>query len=335
MRWVRRSMRGYARLCAALAEGLTPETHTGARVLGWADDPQADALVLRLLGGVNALVRAGRDEALAAVFAGEVDGVAAALADALRRHDEALLGWLDGPPQTNEVGRAAAIVAALLVVAERFGTPLELLELGSSAGLLLNIARYRYDLGGIAAGDSSSALAITPEWRGAPPPDAALEVRAARGVDLSPLDLSDDATRERLLTYVWPEQPERLARLEQAIAIARAHPPRIDRADGADWIVDRLAEPQDAGVTRVVFHSVALQYFPPAARERVRAATEAAGARATQARPLAWVSFEADPARGGMMGLQLQTWPGGEAADLATCHPHAAWIEWQGHAAQI
>ena len=317
----------YERLSAAIAEGLTRDTRIGARVLDWPGDPSADALPLRLLGGVNALVRARRDEALAAVFAGDLDGAEAALANALRDHDDELLPWLDGPPQTNEVGRAAAIVAALLVVAERLGQPVELLELGSSGGLLLNLARYNYDLGGVAVGDPASPLVIRPEWRGAPPPSAQLEVHAARGVDIQPLDLGDPATRERLLTYIWPEQPERLARLETAMGLARAYPPRIDRADGADWLEQRLVELQSPGVTRVVFHSVALQYFPPAGRERVRAAIEAAGARATLGRPLAWISFEMDPARGTMM-LRLRTWPDGEDAELAACHPHATWIEW-------
>ena len=72
--------------------------------------------------------------------------------------------------------------------------------------------------------------------------------------------------RRRLTAFIWPEQPERLALLEQAIAIARAHPPRIDRADGAAWIADRLAEPREAGLCRVVFHSIALQYFPAESR---------------------------------------------------------------------
>ena len=319
----------YARLCVAAAEGLTRETRTGARVLDWPGDPNADALALRLLGGLNALVRGARDDKLAAVFAGKLDGVDAALAGALRRHDDELLPWLDGPPQTNEVARAAAIAAGLLVVTKRFAQPLELLELGSSAGLLLNLARYRYDLGGVAAGDPSSPLLLAPEWRGAPPPAPPLEVRGARGVDLAPIDLADAATRERLMAYIWPEQPERLARLEQAIAIALADPPRIDWADGADWIEQRLAEPQASDVTRVMLHSVALQYFPAVGRERVHAAIEAAGAASTETRPLAWISFEMDPARRAM-ALSLRAWPGDTRTELAICHPHAAWVEWQG-----
>ena len=323
----------YARLCATVAETLTRATRTGARVLDWPGGAQADAIALRLLGGLNALVRARRDTELAAVFEGDVDGMDAALESALRRHDDDLYVWLDGPPQTNEVGRAAAITAALLVVAERFGATVELLELGSSAGLLLNLGRYRYHLGGVAAGDPSSPLLIAPEWRGAPPPSAPLDVRRAgcRSRAARPRRRSDARAAVRLCLA---GAAGALARLERAVAVARAHPPRIDRADGADWIGQRLAEPQTDGVTRVVLHSVALQYLPPAGRARVRAAIEAAGARATRARPLAWISYEMDPARK-VMALVLRTWPGREASELATCHPHATWIEWRDEAAQL
>ena len=45
-----------------------------------------------------------------------------------------LLLWLDHPPQTNEVGRSAVLMSGLLVIADLFPQPVELLELGASAG---------------------------------------------------------------------------------------------------------------------------------------------------------------------------------------------------------
>ena len=86
------------------------------------------------------------------------------------RFDERLLPWLDGPPQTNEAGRSASIVAALLWLAERTGKRMELLEIGSSAGVNTMLERYRFDLGGAQIGPSDSPMHIAPDWRGPPPP---------------------------------------------------------------------------------------------------------------------------------------------------------------------
>ena len=97
----------YARIASALADGLTRESRTGARVLDWPGEPTRDALPLRLIGGLHALVLAGKDTALAAVFAGATDDAAGVINRALVDQDAAVLPWLDGPPQTNEPGRSA------------------------------------------------------------------------------------------------------------------------------------------------------------------------------------------------------------------------------------
>ena len=106
------------------------------RVVDWPGEPTRDALPLRLIGGLHALVLAGRDPDLAAVFASEVielDAIEAVLARTLIAHDAELMPWLDGPPQTNEPGRCAALMTGLLEVARRHGPRIEIIEIGSSA----------------------------------------------------------------------------------------------------------------------------------------------------------------------------------------------------------
>ncbi|WP_289445021.1 DUF2332 family protein, partial [Klebsiella pneumoniae] len=49
------------------------------------------------------------------------------------------------------------------------------------------------------------------------------------------------------------------------------------------------------GVTRVVLHSIAFQYFPPETQSRIRARVESAGAAARDDAPLAWLRFEMLP----------------------------------------
>jgi hypothetical protein len=315
-------------LCRLLGERLDRSTETGRRVLGWSGnaDVFTDALPLRLAGGLHALVRRGEAPGLAqyyppAPMPGD-DALWAALAPVLA--GPGLLPWLDGAPQTNEVGRSAVLMSGLLAVAERFGQPVELLELGASAGLNLLLDRYCYDLGGVKAGDSGSPLQLRPEWKGGPPPDAAVRVARRRGVDLNPLDVRRDG--ERLLAFVWPDQPRRLAQLEAALAIAARDPAAVDPGDAADWLEARLAERHEPGVTRVVLHSIAFQYFPEATKARIAAAMEAAGNAATAAAPLAWLRYEFEPTDD-RITLRLRTWPGEERL-LAYCHPHGSEVKW-------
>ena len=326
----------YARLCAAIAAGLTRDSRVGARVLDWPGEPTRDALPLRFIGGLHAMVRAGRDAGLAAIFAGEATDQATIVADlnrALVAHDDALLPWLDGPPQTNEPGRSGSLMTGLLEVARRHGPRIELLEIGSSAGLNLLIDRYAFDLGGTTVGPADSSVTLTPDWKGVAPAPAPVEIVSVRGCDIQPLDATDPAVATRLLAYVWPEMPVRFGRMERAIAMQRDKAVDLVQADAADWVEARLAEPQAAGVTRVLMHSVVWQYLPEAVADRIRAAMAAAGASATTERPLAWVMVEPDRAFGEHT-IRVKSWPGdGKWTILATAHAHGAWIKY-GEAAE-
>ncbi|WP_331710423.1 DUF2332 domain-containing protein [Sphingomonas sp. CCH5-D11] len=319
-----------ARVSAALADALDRGSETGRRVLDWAGEPVADALVLRLIGGLHALHRRGGDAALDRIFTGAVidrSETVAILRDVVRNHDAALLPWLNGPPQTNEAGRSAGLMTGLLHVASRFGPDLELLEIGSSAGLNLLIDRYAFDLGGVRRGPADSPVLVAPEWRGPPPPDAPIAIRSVRGVDIAPVDVADPAQAERLAAYVWVDATERLDRIERGIAMIREHGVSLTKGDAAEWVEARLAEPQDAGTTRVLMHSVVWQYLPPASQARIREAMDAAGARATPEHRLAWVMME--PNRDlHRHEVRVQTWPGDRPMELvALTHAHGAWVE--------
>jgi len=321
----------YARLCAAIAEGLNRDSEVGRRVLDWAGEPTRDALPLRFIGGLHALVRAGKDAGLAAIFAGDTIEPAAVASDlnrALVAHDAALLPWLDGPPQTNEPGRSGSLMTGLLEVARRHGPKLELLEIGSSAGLNLLIDRYGFDLGGTKAGVAGSTVTLAPEWTGSAPEPVDVEIVSVRGCDIQPLDATDPAVATRLLAYVWPEMPVRFGRMEAAIAMQRTRPVDLVGADAADWMEARLAEPQAAGVTRVLMHSVVWQYLPEPVAIRIRAAMATAGANTTPERPLAWVMVEPNRAFAEHV-VRVKSWPGdGEWSVLATAHAHGAWIKY-------
>lgn len=319
-----------AAIVGALADVLDQSTRTGARILGWPADPMTDALKLRIAGGLNALARSGEDAALSAFYRTQQGDAAALLRRVIAQYDNWLLPWLDSAPQTNEVGRSAVLWPGVMAVAARFGPQVELLELGASGGLNLNMDRFGYDLAGVRSGDASSGVQLRPAWSGSVPTLAPVDVVARAGVDLNPLNMADPVVANRMLAYIWPDQLDRVQRAEAAIAIANRAPPPVEQSDGADWIEHRLATAQDSGVTRIVYHSIALQYFPPEGRDRVHAAIAAAGARATSERPFAWLTMEFHD-QITLAELRLTCWPGdGRHQLLARCHPHGARIEWLG-----
>lgn len=304
-----------------------------ARLREWPGAAMADALPLRAAGGLHALYLSGAEPGLAPLYAGEAVDAAALVGAAIARHDAALLPWLDGPPQTNEAGRSASYVAALLWLgAQGLPSRWEGIEIGSSAGINLMMDRYRYDLGGVAVGPERADMRIVPEWRGPPPPvaDAGWAFAALRGCDVAPVDLTDPAQLLRLKAYVWPEHCERFARLAFAAQAAADRAPDLVRADAAEFVAQALAAPQAAGTTRVLMHSIVWQYLGEARQAAITDAMEAAGARATPDRPLAWVALEANRVTF-RHELTVRHWPGsGEARMIARAHPHGAWVEYGG-----
>ena len=324
-----------ALLCDLLGRGLNRSTQIGRRVLDWPGDPGSagDGLPLRLTGGLHALVRRGRLPALAQLYPPaalpERDLLWGVLAAALDDADAELAPWLDRTPQTNEVGRSAALMGGLLVLAAQWGPmPIALYELGASAGLNLVLDRYRYRLGTLETGAAGSPLWLRPEWEGRDPPAAAVSIARRRGVDLAPLDIAKPEDRERLSAYVWPDQQARVTNLAAAIAIAQLDPPPIDRADAADWIETHIGVAPEPCMLRVVTHTIAAQYFPSEVRRRIERHLEHVGAAATRDGPLAWLRYEIEPARQNLPTLRLTVWPSGEEKVLAEGHPHGTTIRW-------
>jgi hypothetical protein len=325
-----------ARVIRSLLPVMELDTASGRRLANWAGKGIEDALALRVVGGLHFLFLSGQEPRLEPVFTGrvteqaDVDRLVCAAAE---RFDHVLLPWFDGPPQTNEAGRSASVMAGLLWLSPLLGPRFELIEIGASAGINTMMARYFYELGGTRAGPSLSSMRIVPEWRGAPPPQGDVEIVAVAGCDVAPVDLTDPDQALRLKSYVWADAQDRMARLDTAIAMARRAPPELVRMDAADFVAERLARPQEEGVTRVLFHTIMWQYMPEAKRAAITAAMEQAGASATKERPLAWIALETNRETFSHE-LHVRYWPGGEEPVLLShAHPHGAWVEWLGSTA--
>ena len=327
-----------ALLCSTLAERLDGSTAIGSRVLAWPGDPttEGDALPLRVCGALHSLGRSNQEPSLTAVYPGAArhvspDDLWLAVRGALERNPSHFEAYLATAPQTNEVGRSAVLIGGFLEIAKRFDLPMRLFEIGASAGLNLNLDRYRYRLGDLRWGDPEAALLLEPQWQGpSPPVDVNFRVVERCGCDVAPLDISVDTERARLASYVWPDQGDRLSRLETAMQTALRDPPRLERMDAAPWVEQRIHQaPDQIGHVRVLFHSVVWRYFSPETQRRIEAHMERCGEHAELQAPLAWLRFElVDRAPGAALTLKL--WPGGEESVLAYAQPHGRSVVYFG-----
>jgi hypothetical protein len=353
-------------LINCMADDIAAGGPVAKLVAGWPSNPRADALSLRLAGALHAAVLTGKDFELAAAYPGQdllplrgeggpkgrMRGLASAakqsisphpsLRDTLspqgerevwpiarafleREHDW-VRDFMQSPPQTNETRRSIALLAGFLAFAKDWRGPIDVLEIGASAGLNLFWDKFSYHTSSWAWG-APSAVAIDTDWQGpAPPIEAQPNIRQRAACDLNPLDLRDPAALLRLKSYIWPDQPERLARFDGAVALALANDVRVERASADDWLARKLAARADDAAT-IVYHSVFLQYPPREVRAAIVDAIRAAGEAATPQAPLAWVRLEPeavtdDVVNGLRFVVDLTTWPGGTRQILGYTDGH-------------
>ena len=320
-----------ARVIRALLPVMESDTATGRQLKEWQGQAIEDALALRITAGIHSLYLNGEDARLDPVFAGLVTDqgqVDAIVTEAVETCDHMLLKWFDSPPQTNEAGRSASVMGALLWLSTKLGPKFELTEIGASAGINTMMARYHYDLGGTTAGPSLSSMQIKPEWRGDAPPQVDVQITDIAACDIAPVDLTDEAQAQRLKAYVWADAQVRMARMDAAIALAKKMPPDLVKMDAVDFVRERLTRPQEDGVTRVLLHTIMWQYLPQSSRDAIRAMMNEAGEAATPDKPLAWVRLETNR-KTFRHELTVKYWPDGEeVVQLAEAHPHGAWVQW-------
>ncbi len=141
-----------------------------------------------------------------------------------------------------------------------------------------------------------------------PPLGVDMTIASRAGCDQDPIDASREDSALTLLSYVWPDQPERLQRLRDSLAIAAELPVDVAQAQIESWLPDQLATPV-AGVATVVFHSVVWQYLSETTRALMLSTLAEAGARATADAPLAYLRLEPAPETYFPAELRLTTWP--------------------------
>lgn len=326
----------YGDLLAHAAADLAAGGPTAEILEGHFEDRLPSGLALRLLAGAHALALSGAAPDLAACYP-SAGGTAetepgsprawAALRRVLTEQAAAIRPWLDQPPQTNEVGRAAALLGGLRFIAAEAALPLRLVEVGASAGL--NLRADQFCVPGVAGryGDPGSAVQLSDGWQDDAPPDSQLEVIERTGGDIAPVDPLTEAGRLRLTAYIWPDHAARLARLRGAFEIAAAVPADL-RAESASATLARIR--LLPGTWTVLWHSIFRQYLTATERGELADGIVDLGASATVRARFAYLYLE--QSRVGGCLIVLTTWPGGRRRVLGMAPAHGLPVRWHAPA---
>lgn len=275
-------------------------------------------------GAVHALLLDGAEHPLADYFPslrGEralpPAGAGPALLSFAQQHAQGIRDILETSlVQTNQVRRAVGLRLALAAIAPSIGDQLaHLLEVGSSAGLLLRQAHYGYRLGDRHFGDRTSLVQLSTEWRSEQPPpdlDAIPTLASTTGIDLNPLDASVAADRRWLEALVWPEDRDKAALLRRALALAPSVPVNVLAGD-AIQLCPEWSAGIPRGAPRIVFHCATRMHVPA----HRRAAFDSAIDNISLDGPMYRIAIEGD-------GIQI-TEPGGVPTRRFDGDGHLAW----------
>ncbi len=303
---------------------------------------------LRLVGTAHRLALLGEAEQWAAMMpscGGVVPAGDSALLgawhDLVFEHGDALVDGLNREVQTNEVGRASGLA---LAIAESRLVEARLIELGCSSGLNLRLDRFEIDLGGIVLGHPGSPVQLQPEMRahlgelrgeGLVAPVITERV----GMDPHPIDPTTELGGATVRSFVWPDQSERLARVDAAIRVAGSNPAELiglvpNHAGGTGGAgVPRASDTAMAledvlhrGGPAIVMHSIVWQYIPTELRWRITEVIESAGERATRSDPLVWVRFEPDEWDRRRVAIWSREFPDGSDRLVAHADYHGRWL---------
>lgn len=179
--------------------------------------------------------------------------------------DELLQLFQTKSVQTNEVQRASYLYPIFSEIAEEAKLPLSLLEIGTSAGLLLNLDGYRYEIEQeppISFGNENSPLTLFAKNYGTPITSVkSLNIVHRFGIDLNIIDLQDSDEYLWLKSLIWPEQIIRKENLAKAMVIHRQYSKLLLTGDFRNLIPPLFENHELQNSQIIIFHTHVANQF--------------------------------------------------------------------------
>ena len=167
------------------------------------------------------------------------------------------------PVQMTYVERCRTLLPPMCLVGDAAGAPLNIIEIGCSAGVLLTFDHYAYELrDGERVGPANAPFVLEGQLSGGP---RLFMPRIGRrtGIDLNIIDARSEQDRRWMLATCFPELKAEQARLAQAMAIVADTDIQWLEGDAFELIADAMAQMPDP---LCVYHSACLFYWPEEAK---------------------------------------------------------------------
>jgi hypothetical protein len=163
-----------------------------------------------------------------------------------------------------------------------------------------------------------------------PPLEAGIPNVAYRiGLDIEPIELTDDNAARWMLSSTWPDHRDLSQMQRNAIEVLRRDPPVLLQGDAVEGLTEVLAGvPRD--LTLIVYQSFMIHHLSPERREDFMAMLAQAG----EQRPVYFISmYGAGIGAGSRRArVDIHEWKDGnyETRQLSEGHSHGRSLRWMG-----
>ncbi len=167
--------------------------------------------------------------------------------------------------QTNELNRAAYLYPIFSYIQAKTQKLLSLIEIGTSAGLLLNLDQYRYEIEEAVTkqfyGNEKSKLHIVAKNNGESIRElSTLNIDQRIGIDLNIVDLQKDEDFRWMQALIWPEHKMRKQQLENVQEVNRNVRKTLLEGDFLT-LIPTIMEQQDHTRQLIIFHTHVANQF--------------------------------------------------------------------------
>jgi hypothetical protein len=167
--------------------------------------------------------------------------------------------------QTNEIRRCAYLYPMMTEIYQKHRMPLAFIEIGASAGLQLAMDQYNYCYNQtLSVRNSPTKLVLASENIGdALPPSVTQQFVVSQriGIDLNPMDVTNEKDVAWLQALIWPEHHERRTLLNTAIPILQQLDVQLYKGNAIECLA-KISKQIDQDSMIVIYHTHVANQIP-------------------------------------------------------------------------